>query len=118
MLLDSSFFPHTSQPYRLIVLLYHQSVTDYLRRIFICPAGSRHAFIKSRQFMAIDGTFLKGVFQQTLLACGVDANGQDILYAWSVVESENEESWRYFFRLLKNAIPGACTVTIMSDRDI
>jgi len=60
------------------------------RCVFICPAESRHACTQSRQFVAVDGTWMKGFSQQSLLlACGVDANGQYILYTCAVVESEN-----------------------------
>ena len=73
-----------------------------------------------RRFVAVDGTFLKGRFiQQLLLAVGIDANGNTLILAWAVVESENEESWRYFFEHLRESIPEIseemCVLT--SDRD-
>jgi hypothetical protein len=41
----------------------------------------------------VDGTFLKARFIQTLLlAVGIDPNGELILLAWAVVESENRWS--------------------------
>ena len=56
------------------------------RRVFIFPAEPQRAFTQSRKFVALDGTHLKGFFQQTLLlAAGIDANGQCITYAWAVV---------------------------------
>ena len=59
-----------------------------------------------RRFVALDGTHLKGFFQQTLLlAAGIDANGQYIIYAWAVVESENKDAWEYFLQHLKLAMP-------------
>jgi transposase-like protein len=73
-----------------------------------------------RRFVAVDGTFLKGRFiQQLLLAVSIDANGNTLILAWAVVESENEESWRYFFEHLRESIPEIseemCVLT--SDRD-
>ena len=47
----------------------------------------------------------------------VDANGQYLLLAWAIVESENTESWTYFLTHLKEAIPEVLQCSIMSDRD-
>lgn len=71
-----------------------------------------------RKFMAVDGTFLKARFIQTLLlAVGIDANGKNVLLAWAVVESENKSLWSWFFLHLKTAIPQALEMTLISDRD-
>ena len=73
-----------------------------------------------RRFFAADGTFLKGRFiQQLLLTVGIDSNGNSLVLAWAIVKSENEDSWRYFFKHLIRAIPEIeeeATVLI-SDRD-
>jgi transposase-like protein len=81
---------------------------------------SRECFNLSRRFVAVDGTFLKARFIQTLLlAVGIDADGHNTILAWAVVESENRNSWEWFFRHLRRAIPTisleACT--LISDRD-
>lgn len=48
---------------------------DDFQRVFICPKESRESFIHMRKFIAVDGTFLKARFIQTLLlAVGIDAN--------------------------------------------
>lgn len=68
----------------------------------------------------MDGTFLKARFILTLLlAVGIDANGELILLAWAVVESENRNSWEWFFRHLRRAIPEISSeeCTLISDRD-
>lgn len=72
-----------------------------------------------RRFVAADGTFLKGKFVQTLLlAVGIDANGHALILAWAVVESENAESWEYFFERLRITIPALKErFTFISDRD-
>jgi hypothetical protein len=70
--------------------------------------------------VGVDSTFLKGRFiQQLLLAVGIDANGNTLILAWAVVESENEESWRYFFKHLAEAIPEIADelCILISDRD-
>jgi len=55
--------------------------------------------------MAVDGTFLKTRFVQTvLLAVEIDGNCNILLLAWEIIESENKSSWRYFLEHLKKAI--------------
>ena len=88
------------------------------QRVFICPRQSRDSFQHMRRFLAVDGTFLKARFVQTLLlAVGIDANGKNLPLAWGVVESENKDSWTWFFTHLKTAIPEIIGATIISDRD-
>ena len=88
------------------------------QRLFICPWQSRQSFQLMRKFIAVDGTFLKARFVQTLLlAVGIDANGNILLLAWRIVESENESSWRYFLEHLRKAIPESESMTLISDRD-
>ena len=55
--------------------------------------------------VAVDGTFLRARFIQILLlAVGIDADGHNTILAWAVVESENRNSWAWFFRHLQHAI--------------
>ena len=96
--------------------------TNRFHRLFICPTVSRTSFTFCRKFVAIDGTFLKGRFIQTLLlATTIDANHNILLLAWAIVESENIESWSYFLRHLMLVIPEILTqdppTTLMTDRD-
>ena len=94
--------------------------TNRFQRCFISPQQSRLSFGHCRRFFACDGTFLKGRFiQQLLLAVGIDANGNGLVLAWAVVESENEDSWRYFFKHLIRAIPEIeeKETVFISDRD-
>jgi hypothetical protein len=54
----------------------------------------------------MDGIFLKKRFiQQLLLAIGINANSNTLILTWAIVESENKDSWRYFFRHLATVIP-------------
>jgi transposase-like protein len=96
------------------------SRTNRFVRVFICPHQSRGYWLHLRRFIAADGTFLKGRFiQQLFLAVGIDANGNTLILAWAVVESENEDSWRYFFHHLIIAIPEISEepTVFISDRD-
>lgn len=94
------------------------TVDKGFQRVFICPAESRQSFLQMRRFMAVDGTFLKSRFIQTLLlAVGIDANGHNLLLAWAIVEAESTSSWEWFFHLLKVSIPECMEMTLISDRD-
>lgn len=70
-----------------------QNDEQAFQQIFICPKESKQSFTNMRIFMAVDGTFLQARFVQTIfLAGGIDGNGQNLLLAWSIVESENMDS--------------------------
>ena len=93
---------------------------DRFERVFICPAESRTSFALCRRLVVVDGTFLKARFILTLLlAVGIDANGEGLILAWAVVESENQDSWSWFFQHLRWAIPEVSTETstLLSNRD-
>jgi len=95
-------------------------LNNSFQRIFVCPPTSIETFSNCRPFVALDGTFTKTHFVQVLLlAVGIDAENHATLLAWAMVESETEESWRYFLVHLRQAIPAVNSVgvTIMSDRD-
>jgi hypothetical protein len=63
------------------------------RRFFVLPAPVHEAFVYCRPFVAVDGTFLKGRFQQILLlTVSINTNGKNLTLAWAVVESESRSS--------------------------
>ena len=102
-----------------IRLSSHQN-TNCFQRLFICPAESRESFQHCRHFIAVDGTFLKSKFIQTLLlAVTIDANGHTLLLVSAVVESENTSSGENILINLQLAIPKITTeaTTLLSDRD-
>lgn len=56
--------------------------TGHFPCLLICPSQSRESFRHCRRFIAIDGTFLKSKFRQTLLlAVSSDTNGNNLLLA-------------------------------------
>jgi len=77
------------------------SESGRFQRLFISPSASHHLFQRSPKLIAADGTFTKSKFRQTLLfAVGIDGDNKVILLAWSLVESENQDSWEYFLHNL------------------
>lgn len=104
--------------------LYYDVTVDetsfQFRRVFVCPEPSRGAFVFGLPFLALDGTFLKTRFRQTLLvAVSRDTNNDGMLLAWAIVESESISSWTYFLDHLLEAIPevNSSDTVIISDRD-
>lgn len=94
--------------------------TRKFQRVFICPGESRDSFRHCRHFIAVDGTFLKSKFRQTLLlAVTINANGHNLLLAWAIVEGESESAWEYFHLQLQHSIPEITTeqTTLISNRD-
>lgn len=79
------------------------------------------ASIKGLEFMRkvviIDGTHLKGKFAGCLLtASAQDGNYQIFPIAFWIVDSENEQSWTWFFNKLTAVVPDAEDLVFVSDR--
>ena len=51
-----------------------------------------------------------------LRAVTVDGNGQTVILAWAVVESESISTWRWFLHDLLRELPSVFRSTIMIDR--
>ena len=72
-----------------------------------------------RRVIAVDGTFLKGKFNGTLLAaCAQDGDYHLYPLAFAVVDAENAAAWKWFFRGLKQKIPDASDLVFVSDRAV
>ena len=90
-------------------------------RLFISFKGQKDGFLTGcRPFIGFDGCHLKGNFGGVLLtAVALDANNSIFPIAFAVVESENKETWSWFFYFFQeffgpfhNSVP----LTFMSDR--
>ena len=76
-----------------------------LHRVFFSFAVCIEAFRHCRPVICVDGTFLTGKYRgQILTAIGQDGNNQVVPLAFAFVESENIDSWTWFFRQLKIAV--------------
>ncbi|XP_055961863.1 uncharacterized protein LOC126681856 [Mercurialis annua] len=66
---------------------------------------------------AVDGTFLTSAYGGTLLtACAQDGNGKIFPLAFCVVDSENDESWEWFMKRIRDAFGVRIDMCIVSDR--
>nr|XP_051229441.1 uncharacterized protein LOC127347272 [Lolium perenne] len=84
-----------------------------LHRVYFSFGVCIESFRHCRPVLCVDGTFLTGQYKgQILTAIGMDGNNQIVPLAFAFVESENTESWLWFFRQLKISIvkdkPNVC----------
>lgn len=85
--------------------------------LFLAFGASLNGFIFMRKVLVVDGTFLRGKYKGTLLtATTQDGNFQIFPIAFAVVDTENDESWEWFFRTLSSVIPDDVSLAIISDR--
>ena len=85
---------------------------------FWCFSQCVEAFRHCRPVFSIDGMFLIGKYQSTLLiAISYDANNKLVPLAFALVEKENNDSWGWFLRLVRIHVVGpGREVGVISDR--
>jgi hypothetical protein len=75
---------------------------------FWCFPQCVEAFRHCRPIFSIDGTFLIGKYQGTLLiAISYDTNNKLVPLAFALVEKENNDSWGWFLRLVWTYVVGS-----------
>lgn len=85
--------------------------------LFLAFSASINGFPYMRKVVVVDGTFLQGKYKGTLLtATAQDGNFQIFPVAFAVVDTENDESWEWFFRQLSCVIPDDEGLAMISDR--
>ncbi|XP_048596379.1 uncharacterized protein LOC125578126 [Brassica napus] len=95
----------------------HVDAAGKFKYAFVAFGPSIRGFSLMRRVIAVDGTFLKGKFNGTLLAaCAQDGNYHLYPLAFAVVDAENGASWKWFFRGLSQKIPDASDLVFVSDR--
>ncbi|KAL4578998.1 hypothetical protein LXL04_015133 [Taraxacum kok-saghyz] len=89
-------------------------------RIYICLGAMKKGFRAGmRDFLGLDGAFMKGPFPgQILTAVGVDSNNGIYPLAYAIVESENMQSWKWFLDCLGDDLDlyANSNFTFISDR--
>ncbi|CAA7049523.1 unnamed protein product [Microthlaspi erraticum] len=92
---------------------------DRFKYLFLAFGASIVGFSYMRKVIVVDGTFLSGKYKGTLLlATAQDGNFQIFPIAYAVVDTENDDSWEWFFQQLSNVIPDDEELAIISDRHI
>ena len=70
-----------------------------------------------RKVIDIDGTFLKGPYKSVLLVnMAQDGNSKCYSNTWGIVDSENEDSWTWFLRRLREVIGDTDELVFISDK--
>uniref|UniRef100_K3Z028 SWIM-type domain-containing protein n=1 Tax=Setaria italica TaxID=4555 RepID=K3Z028_SETIT len=89
-----------------------------LQRVFWCFPQCSEAFQHCRPVILVDGTFLTGKYNGTLMmAVAVDPEQLLVPLAFALVESENNESWSWFMKLVRLHVLGPSRIVCMiSDR--
>ncbi|XP_024027683.1 uncharacterized protein LOC21396860 [Morus notabilis] len=85
--------------------------------MFMAVAASIHGWKHCRPVIVVDEIFLECKHRGSLLcACAEDANNQIFPLAFGIGESENDESWEYFFKRLSEAFSERDGMWIVSDQ--
>nr|XP_016458495.1 PREDICTED: uncharacterized protein LOC107782161 [Nicotiana tabacum] len=98
-----------------------QHTCTLMEDIFIqrkCTAVVVGSMIIPKQVVAVDGTFLKSVYRGIMLTTStMDAASTILPLAYAVVDSENDASWKWFFKQFKQAYGERTSMCIVSDRN-
>ncbi|KAK1354916.1 hypothetical protein POM88_048172 [Heracleum sosnowskyi] len=87
--------------------------------LYVCVAlnSSIKGWTHYIPIVVVDGTFLKSAYGGTLLVAATqDAGGKTFPLAFCVVDSENDESWEWFFIKFRQSYGIREGMTIVSDR--
>ncbi|XP_060960959.1 uncharacterized protein LOC115723685 [Cannabis sativa] len=86
--------------------------------VFMALDASIKGWGACRTIVVVDGTFLKAAYGGTLLcACTQDAVGHIFPLAFCVADSENDQSWKWFFKKFKEAYGVQEHQCLISDRN-
>ncbi|KAL6520584.1 hypothetical protein OROMI_032144 [Orobanche minor] len=89
----------------------------HFKYLFFALGPSIEAWKYCFPIIVVDGTFINSAYMGTLLAASTqDANRSIIPIAFAVVDSENEDSWTWFFKNLRKAVGVRPKQCIVSDR--
>ncbi|CAA7018173.1 unnamed protein product [Microthlaspi erraticum] len=90
---------------------------DRFKFLFIAFAASIHGYPHMRKVVVVDATYLQGKYKGTLLTASTqDGNFNIFPIAFGVVDTENHESWEWFFKQLNRVIPVDEDLAMISDR--
>ncbi|XP_019267262.1 PREDICTED: uncharacterized protein LOC109244601 [Nicotiana attenuata] len=86
--------------------------------MFYAYGSSISGWNHCRSVIAVDATFLKSKFRGVLMiSVSKDANNQIFQLAFGIAESENNNSYEWYFSELRNAIGSRENLIFLSDRD-
>ncbi|KAL9679318.1 hypothetical protein QQ045_017176 [Rhodiola kirilowii] len=87
--------------------------------VFWSFAPAISGFVHCRPVISINATHLIGKWKGVLMiAAGLDAENQIPPLAYALVESENNESWKWFMTCIRSGVTQRDGLCIISDRHI
>jgi zinc finger SWIM domain-containing protein 3 len=89
-------------------------------RAFLCLGAAKESFVHCRPMLIVDACHIKNRYGGVIMAASAhDGEGQIIPLAIALAAIENEENWRYFFEMLRGAIPDVLKpgMVVMHDRE-
>nr|KAJ0212945.1 hypothetical protein LSAT_V11C400228200 [Lactuca sativa] len=95
------------------------SETRTFKRIYIFLGPLKKGFLAGkRDYLGLDGTFMKGPYPRMILTAGLDGNNCTYPLPYAVVEAKNINSWTWFLRCLGDDIDlqANYNFTFISDR--
>ncbi|RLN13358.1 hypothetical protein C2845_PM09G14000 [Panicum miliaceum] len=101
--LGTKWCTHTTSQYEL----YKGVLMEVTQSAYWCFPQCAEAFKHCKSVISVDGTFLTRKYRGALLiATGMDREDRLIPQAFSLVESENNESWSWFSHLVWRDVVG------------
>ncbi|CAL0320995.1 unnamed protein product [Lupinus luteus] len=96
----------------------HDSPNTYiLDRVFWAFKPCIEGFAFCKPILQVDGTFLTGKYNGTLLiASSQDGNRRIFPVAFAIVEGETKEAWEWFFFNIRSFVTQEANICIISDR--
>ena len=102
-----------------LVDIEHHKINDKIRfsRLFVAFKPCIEGFLSGcRPYLAIDSTFLTGKYKgQLATACAVDGHNWMYPVVFGVMDSETNENWTWFMRMLKKVIGSPRGLAICTD---
>ncbi|KAL6221314.1 hypothetical protein ACLB2K_009065 [Fragaria x ananassa] len=89
------------------------------QRLFECFHASRHGFQNGcRPILFLDSMPLRSKFHETFIAAtALDGDDGAFLVAFAIVDTENDDNWRWFLEQLRSSVSTTQSLTIVSDRE-
>ena len=98
-----------------------QSINGEFLRAFLCPSICVGAFHNSTKVIGLDACHIKARYGGVVLVLTVlDGNGSVFSAGIGIAESENEDTWKWFLLLVRNALhinDEGDGIVAMSDRE-
>ncbi|KAM3306539.1 hypothetical protein P3S67_013409 [Capsicum chacoense] len=95
----------------------HKIEDNHFMYAFVALNASIKGWEYCMPTIVVDGTFLKSAYRGTMLCASVlDVEGKILPLAYSIVDSENDASWEWFFSMFKIAYERE-NMSIVSNRN-